>query len=215
MKLSFNMDFDSHILLMQLTTLIASIPVAPKGHTNNTLYDIQFIPERQLLIVSGDPGVLIYKWSDIQQHISQNNNGHSGTLTVKLDPITSFHPHPSPSDIIEINSTSYDMDNGVLYAASGDGFGCYQWDLERQQLLGTFGGGSRDGHTDYLHVVKIVDGGVITGGEDGKMVSFCVNSNMFGAIATLMHLLYFQTGLLERQRKEANPTIRHTKYNGK
>lgn len=57
-----------------------------------------------------------------------------------------------------------------MYAASGDGFGCYQWDLETEQLLGTFGRG-KGHHSDYLHVVKVVDGGVITGGEDGKMVS--------------------------------------------
>lgn len=165
------MDFVPNLRTSRITPF-ASVPVATKGDANVTLYDAQFIQEKHLLIVSGDPGVLIYKWSDIQHYISQNGNPE--TLTVKIDPITSFQPHHSPSEIIEINSTSYDTNDGILYAASGDGFGCYQWDLESEQLLGTFGGG-RNGHTDYLHVVKVVDSGVITGGEDGKMVGFVLS----------------------------------------
>ena len=97
-----------------------------------------------------------------------------------IQPICTFHPHRSPIETIEINSTSYDQTHNILYAAAGDGFGCYQWDLETMQLLGTFGGanvGTRC-DSDYLHVVKVIqDGEVITGGEDGKMVGFCFTSS--------------------------------------
>lgn len=118
-------------------------------------------------MVSGDPGVFVYKWSDFQSAIQQQQ---SLTQTVDIRPAVTFHPHSSPCETIEINSTSYDVDSNILYAASGDGFGCYQWDLETEQLLGTFGRG-KTGHADYLHVVKVVGGVVMTGGEDGKLVS--------------------------------------------
>ena len=112
---------------------------------------------------------MVYKWSDFQQSIQQIQDNESTPSTVDIRPITLFHPHPSPLETIEINCTSYDPRHNILYAAAGDGFGCYQWDVSSQMLLGTFGG--RGVHSDYLHVVKVVDDRVITGGEDGKMVS--------------------------------------------
>jgi hypothetical protein len=153
---------------------------------DNVLYDVQFVQNsnsEKLLIVSGDPGVIIYKWSDFgraiqaikDQHTTDFESLPNETPIIDITPITSFHPHPFPAENIEINSTSYDSINNLLYGAAGDGFGCYQWDLDTQKLLGTFGGsvggrGMNKGHADYLHVVKTLsDGVVITGGEDGNL----------------------------------------------
>ncbi|KAL7467062.1 hypothetical protein ACHAXS_007340, partial [Conticribra weissflogii] len=112
-----------------------------------------------------------------------------GVPSVAISPVTKFRPHPSPGlsfgEAIEINSTSYSRKDDVLYGAAGDAFGCYQWDLETEKLLGTFGGMSgfnrgivRAGHTDYLHSVRVGEESagagsncVITGGEDGNLVS--------------------------------------------
>jgi hypothetical protein len=140
--------------------------------TDNALYNVEFInTDSELLLISGDPGILVYRWSDFEQSIQQIHENESSPATVDIHPVTSFHPHPSPLETIEINCTSYDPRSNVLYAAAGDGFGCYQWDMTSLTLLGTFGG--RGVHSDYLHVVKVVDDRVITGGEDGKMVSRC------------------------------------------
>lgn len=169
------------------------------GNKSNStvLYDLQFIDMNNgdyLLVVSGDPGILIYKWSHFEDAISSgsptkplcqdpSSNVH---LLNDITPITTFHPHPSPlarhGESIEINCTSYNKADKVLYGAAGDMFGCYQWDLAAERLLGTFGRSSRldqgVGHTDYLHVVKSIsdtDGStpgfqcVITGGEDGRV----------------------------------------------
>ena len=161
-------------------------------------------------MVSGDPGVLLYKWSDFEDAIDavqdpkngdcngggdfDGNGVSSDEWKTKMHPIATFRPHPSPAaclgDIVEINCTSYDPCNNLLYGAAGDAFGCYQWELETQRLLGTLGGvgsgrfrGGVGGHRDYLHVVKTIsekeEGGsiglryVITGGEDGNMVREC------------------------------------------
>ena len=199
-------------------------------NNNNVLYDLQFIQAdngNHLLVVSGDPGILIYKWSDIEAAISAvlddtadddddddvttatNNNkkpmmmcqdpkpNTTTNLIENIIPITTFTPHPSTaggggggsSESIEINSTSYNSSNNLLYGAAGGFFGCYTWDLSSEKLLGTFGragGGSSGngrggrgggGHHDYLHVVKSLPETstigsktyVITGGEDGNM----------------------------------------------
>ncbi len=185
------------------------------------LYYLQFVETGNrdyLLLVSGDPGVLVYKWSDflaaIENVINDEKVGktHSnwslhpkkkicksrsvgikgeslGVPSVAISPVTKFRPHPSPGlsfgEAIEINSTSYSRKDDVLYGAAGDAFGCYQWDLETEKLLGTFGGMSgfnrgivRAGHTDYLHSVRVGEESagagsncVITGGEDGNLVS--------------------------------------------
>jgi hypothetical protein len=161
------------------------------------LYDLQFIEMNNgdhLLVASGDPGILIYKWSHFEEAMSTilqtkpkcQDPSSAVQSCNNITPITTFHPHPSPSahfgESIEINCTSYNKSDNVLYGAAGDLFGCYQWDLATEQLLGTFGGSSRldrnIGHTEYLHVVKSIsdtDGSipgsqcVITGGEDGRM----------------------------------------------
>ena len=134
------------------------------------MYDIQVIQNNntELLVLSGDIGSYIYKWSDVEECIPSEGIITTPN-TVHIQPITIFHPHPSPSDIIEINSTSYDSKANVLYGAAGDAFGCYQWDLETETLLGTFGGRRGGAPQDYLHVVKVTENGVLTGGEDGTM----------------------------------------------
>lgn len=177
--------------------LFHSVQVVPGDETtkNRVLYDLQFLHTGggdHLLVVSGDPGVLVYKWSDFLEEIDATSDadcecapsrkrsmcqdpkvGESSSSRrspfVELRPITRFRPHPSPSfsgESVEINSTSYGKSDNVLFGAAGDAFGCYQWDLSTGSLLGTFGG-ARGGHRDYLHVVKSFDDCVLTGGEDG------------------------------------------------
>jgi len=162
---------------------------------STVLYDLQFIEISNgdhLLVASGDPGILIYKWSHFEDAISSVSSSKpqcqypSSAISIpKVTPITSFHPHPSPSahygESVEINCASYSKSENVLYGAAGDMFGCYQWDMSTEKLLGTFGGSNRFdrgiGHTDYLHVVKSISDNegspgsqcVITGGEDGNM----------------------------------------------
>ncbi len=145
----------------------------------NALYDVKFIESSGeiLLIVAGDPGILVYKWSAFLDAIDdQSNENNSEGNVVVVEPITKFKPHPSPeSEPVEINATSYNAIDGILYAAAGDAFGCYQWDLRSEKLVGTFGGAGQrknNGHADYLHdVLSIPDKNnlIITGGEDGNI----------------------------------------------
>ena len=138
------------------------------------LYDVQFIESSgdTLLVVSGDPGILVYKWSMFLNAMDDNYNDGN---VVQLEPITKFKPHQSPSDEpIEINCTSYSAVDGMLYGGAGDAFGCYQFDLQSEKLVGTFGGaGNRcKGHSDYLHDVlsiPIHNNLVLTAGEDGAI----------------------------------------------
>lgn len=195
------------------------IPSGEATEKSKCLYDLQFIEMSNgdhLLLVSGDPGVLVYKWADFLAEVENVVDGdkdglvqssgthHSkkrkqicdsssvgiqsksvGVPLIAISPVTTFCPHPSPvlsfGEAIEINSSSYSRQDRILYGAAGDAFGCYQWDLETEKLLGSFGGMSGfwgDGHRDYLHSVKVVEESagaalncVITGGEDGMMVS--------------------------------------------
>ena len=166
------------------------------------MYDLQFIEtnNEHYLVVSGDVGIVMYKWSQFEEAISAAMDENDGTSIPKpkkvkcqdpvsttnssnnITPITIFKPHTSTTfgSCVEINSISYDKSNGILYGAAGDVFGCYQYDIASEKLLGTFGGASRGkssgGHTDYLHVVKTIpesDGMgsryVMTGGEDGNL----------------------------------------------
>jgi len=170
------------------------------GKNNCVLYDLKFIQISggdHLLVASGDPGIVIYKWTHFEAAIAIAIDDGEACLSPKkakcqdpssiqqpdvIKPITSFQPHPSPAtsfgESVEINCTSYNESDGILFGASGDVFGCYQWDLSTERLLGTFAGASRfdgGGHRDYLHVVKAIpENGmssryVITGGEDGNM----------------------------------------------
>jgi len=94
---------------------------------------------------------------------------------VNLNPLLQLKPHPSilERNGVEINDTSIDNTNRWIYAAAGDLFGCYQWDLETGQLRQTLSGGLRhQSHSDFLHsVCAIGQGGtmVLTGGEDGNL----------------------------------------------
>ncbi|KAL7530262.1 hypothetical protein ACHAWF_003306 [Thalassiosira exigua] len=180
------------------------VRVGGEGRSHLVLYDLKFIRtnNEDLLVVSGDPGVLLYKWRDFEAVIDARDGRDCTTAAkpkcqdpqnkkqssrqgpfVEIDPVATFQPHPSPAasfgEPIEINSTSFIEQDGTLFGAAGDVFGCYRWDLATETLLGTFGGASRydgGGHRDYLHVVKALpeeaSGGsrvVVTGGEDGNM----------------------------------------------
>ena len=166
------------------------------------MHDLQFIETNNgehILVVSGDVGIVLYKWSQFEESISAAMDENDGTSIPKpkkvkcqdpvlstrynnITPITTFKPHTSTTfgSCVEINSTSYDKSNGILYGAAGDVFGCYQYDIATEKLLGTFGGASGGrssvSHTDYLHVVKTIPESngmgsryVMTGGEDGNL----------------------------------------------
>jgi len=179
-----------------------SVPINSRDNTNsktnNVLYDLQFIEtnNEHYLVVSGDVGIVMYKWSQFEEAISAAIDGNELSIpkpkkvkcqdpvlstSSNITPITTFKPHTSTTfgSCVEINSISYDKSNGILYGAAGDVFGCYQYDIATEKLLGTFGasgGRGSVGHTDYLHVVKTIpesDGMgsryVMTGGEDGNL----------------------------------------------
>jgi WD40 repeat protein len=138
--------------------------------SSTVFYDIKFIEISGdiLLVASGDPGILVYKWSAFLRAMDEHIDGN-----LILDPITTFKPSPSPSseftEPVEINSTSYNAVDGLLYGAAGDAFGCYQWDLRSEKLVGTFGR-AWNGHSDYLHDVLSIptkNNLVLTCGEDG------------------------------------------------
>ena len=136
---------------------------------DKVLYDVQFIDckRENLLVVSGDPGTLIYKWSAFLSAIDSQEQFTNGN--VFLEPITNFIPHPSPSGPVEFNCASYSAVDGMLYAGAGDAFGCYKFDLGTEKLVGTFGRGS---HSDYLHDVMSLPNHnklVLTAGEDGAI----------------------------------------------
>jgi hypothetical protein len=173
----------------------------------NLLYDLQFIEINNgdhLLVASGEPGILMYKWSHFEAAISagmdRENDAaasskpkcqdpsfttiHPPATFGTISPVATFKPHPSPvisfGEPVEINSTSYNKADDIIVGAAGDMFGCYQWDVATEQLLGTFAGVSRSdygrcGHKDYLHVVKTLSGTgggsshYVTGGEDGNI----------------------------------------------
>jgi len=169
----------------------------PKGR--GILYNLKIISlqNQPYLLVCGEHGISLYKWQDTVSYVRPN---YTQTISLKAD--MEYKPHllVSPFDVslsscyshAEINSMDYDDTSSTLYGASGDALGCYKWDLESGELLGTFGrscggggggGGGRynqkrlvKGHHGYLHCVKVVpsvmSGGantVLTGGEDGKM----------------------------------------------
>jgi len=142
---------------------------------DKVLYDVQFIASsgETLLVVSGDPGILVYKWSAFLNAIDDLIDGN-----IVLEPIAKFKPHPSPQvmafgEPVEINCTSYSALDNMLYGVAGDSFGCYQWDLESEKLVGTFGGGAKNRcNGDYLHHVMSVPNNnnlVLTAGEDGAI----------------------------------------------
>ena len=167
---------------------LCSIPVCggkSSGSDSNVLYDLKFIQTtngEHLLVVSGDPGILIYKWSYFEGAIAAaidvggdeqpkpkkpkcQDPQPPRLSTDEITPITTFKPHTSPTTSfggsVEFNSTSYSKTDDILYGAAGDVFGCYQWDLATETFLGTFGGGGSSryngsGHRDYLHVVKTI-----------------------------------------------------------
>eukprot|EP00592_Proboscia_alata_P021865 CAMPEP_0194425394 /NCGR_PEP_ID=MMETSP0176-20130528/24733_1 /TAXON_ID=216777 /ORGANISM="Proboscia alata, Strain PI-D3" /LENGTH=466 /DNA_ID=CAMNT_0039235739 /DNA_START=163 /DNA_END=1566 /DNA_ORIENTATION=- len=168
--------------------LRVQVPGITSQTKSRTLYDIKFVRlsnDNHHLIVSGDVGIIVYRWSDFLNHLSTEQ---TTTKMITIEPVATFHPHPSVSEQswssveaaggskhgtghAEINSAEIDTELNVLYGASGDLFGCYQWDLETQKLLTTLP------CSDYLHTVRTVpstNGGcgnhtVLTGGEDGKL----------------------------------------------
>ena len=87
-----------------------------------------------------------------------------------------FHSYPHPHIGNGINSTGVDDARSVLFGAGGDSSEkCYQWDMETQKLIGIMTNSPRYDHdSHYLHSICVVPGGngqILTGGEDGNLVS--------------------------------------------
>lgn len=148
--------------------------------------------------VCGDHGISIYLWEDIVAKLSQTQTKKSMNnvqIIENIKPISQYKAYPSISirssalgnnssnnnilcsNTPEINYTAVDESRNVIYGASGDLFGCYQWDLESGKLLSTLSSassskGSKKHHEDYLHAICAVPGSsgqVLTAGEDGKV----------------------------------------------
>ena len=142
---------------------IHSIPIS-----KSVLYRLRFHrkQKRTLLFVSGDEGVLVFHWDDL---LSQ---GVSGKTTVP--PISKFQPYPSPySSYVEVNDMC--VHGEYLYAAPGDSFGCYKWNLETEQLVTIYKTSLANNNNGigYLHTVSSAatktnsSNLILTGGEDG------------------------------------------------
>jgi len=190
---------------VHITTLIHNTRMIPnyrKGKQNGTLYNLQILSlnEQPHLLLCGEHGISLYKWNNLLSYISKNA---TYTYTISITQEESYTPHVlSPLERsfchddnythAEINSMSYCTTSSTLYGASGDGFGCYKWNLERGGTpVGTFGRGvvkgqggrrsrkegttTRRGHEGYLHSVKVIPDSnmVLTGGDDGALVCVC------------------------------------------
>mmetsp|Transcript_18581 Transcript_18581/g.23587 ORF Transcript_18581/g.23587 Transcript_18581/m.23587 type:complete len:431 (-) Transcript_18581:57-1349(-) len=178
--------------------VLRMIPNYRKGKQNGTLYNLQILSlnEQPHLLLCGEHGISLYKWNNLLSYISKNA---TYTYTISITQEESYTPHVlSPLERsfchddnythAEINSMSYCTTSSTLYGASGDGFGCYKWNLERGGTpVGTFGRGvvkgqggrrsrkegttTRRGHEGYLHSVKVIPDSnmVLTGGDDGAL----------------------------------------------
>lgn len=139
-------------------------PIVKFQASTGVLYSIGFIHASSLLLgICGDEGVQLFSWSDIETLIDNP--------AAKVMPLSQYRPHASHT-VVEINDFTSD-ENLFLYGASGDGFGCYKWDIESQKLLKTYESPKRG----YLHTVNVLPsstnpGGhsvLLVGGEDGVL----------------------------------------------
>jgi len=191
--------------------------------------------------VCGDDGVFLYKWVVIygliqKQHTSTLNRKESNTMPiVELKPFcrylavppSNYDPFPSSYNIhssaseIEVNSTSIDATQNILFGAAGDVMGsCYQWDIETGKVRGILSTNNSKtssticlskGHTDFLHSVSVVPGGeghVVTGGEDGNIGLWDAKQNK------LIDMIHCGDFLVPRKSSSSRNNMRLGKQTG-
>jgi hypothetical protein len=139
-------------------------PIVKFEASKGVLYSIGFLHRSTSLFlgVSGDEGVQLFLWSDIESLMDDPKT--EATVT----PLSQYRPQ----SVVEINDFTSD-ENLFLYGASGDSFGCYKWDIESEKLLKTYESPKRG----YLHTLKVMPasttaGGhsvLLMGGEDGVL----------------------------------------------
>jgi WD40 repeat protein len=126
--------------------------------TKGSLYTlkIQRDTENTWLIVGGDGGVWLLDWNDVQDV----RNDSSSFAPPKHH---HFPLHPSPRETaIEVNDTCFQ--NGCLFGAAGDDFGCYKWDVTTGKLITTY-------PSKFLQTMTLVPNTnlLLTGGEEGVL----------------------------------------------
>jgi hypothetical protein len=140
-------------------------PIARFVASTGVLYSIGFIHRHASLLLGtcGDEGVKLFSWSAIESLIDDP--------AAEVTPLSQYRPHTSHT-VVEVNDFTSD-ENFFLYGASGDGFGCYKWDIESEKLIKTYESPKRG----YLHSVEVLPsstnpGGhsvLLMGGEDGVL----------------------------------------------
>jgi hypothetical protein len=130
---------------------IVRLPVAShhQHHHHRALYQLRVVPrgnDKTWIVVSGDDGVHIIDWeTEIVPRLQEASSSTfhystrpGTTLLPKKDlvqPCMTFRPHPS---IIPTEINDFVVTQNALYAAAGDAFGCYKFDLETQTLVTTY-----------------------------------------------------------------------------
>ncbi|GAX22263.1 hypothetical protein FisN_25Lh073 [Fistulifera solaris] len=127
--------------------------------TKGSLYSlkIQSDAEHTWLIVGGDGGVWLFDWNDVQGAL---NNSSAFNQPPKHN---HFPLHPSPHEAaIDVNDTCFQ--NGCLFGAAGDNFGCYKWDVATGKLITTY-------PSKFLQTLTLVPDTnlLLTGGEEGVL----------------------------------------------
>lgn len=117
-----------------------------------------------LLVVAGEEGVLLYAWNQLVKGIL-DRRGH-----LRTHPASPYRRFSEVNDFVIVDHQ--------LYAAVGDAFGCYKWDLNTQQLLATYpveGG--------VLTMAVASNSTILLGGSNGVLsVWDCVNDKLIDEV---------------------------------
>ena len=148
------------------------IPAASlKVSEGRNLYDVTVAEARgkPLLVVSGEAGAATFDWEKIQAMLEGVSLPPAATVSLSVDPLQVFTPHPSVTEKlgVEVNCAAVDGASGKLIGAAGDLFGCYVWDVETGKFLHNL-----SSNKDFLHSVTCVPGSsnlLVLGGEDGTV----------------------------------------------
>ena len=171
-------------------------PIRQWKVSKGVLYSIRILNKnnKELLVVSGDDGVLVLDWTaEIQrwqepppQPALQDPQAKPPSLLCRLKPYPS--PWESQIEVNQVCAPADDRQDEVLYGAVGDAFGCYKWNLETQQVVKTYtpsvstslGVRRTNSGGGYLHTMQLVPSlnesssspssqWLLTGGEDGVL----------------------------------------------
>ena len=137
------------------------------GTTNclNDLYAMEYLETaqgKQLLMVAGDGGVYLLNWKQqILTQLKRSTKDSSASST--LQPFQTYRLHPHPQQTTECNDLCVSSSDH-LFAAAGDAFGCYKWNLATSQLVTTYAP-KKQQRSSYLHTVSNNGSVVLIGGE--------------------------------------------------